>query len=691
MVKVPEEAMDVATESVQEAMVSEALVQFNATLEAAIREVHVDVSAFKQRMEQRVEELCVSNGPLAEAVTRLQEENLQLRAKLDALSRLVEGLAGVKVERGPAEVKEESLENGHAEIQSKTQEEQSGLIYSGGSESSQSNQFTSTYSDPLGSIGGSAHAAAAAPRYTRAPPPWRAKRQAEVNGTDAKGEKNVATAAQENGNQENSSDAAQTAEAAPQSYGPLTATMKPVTESSAVTSAVQSTVETPNTPDQDISGLLTKAHLPLTAMTKASSEAPAVPQPPASVPKATEETPVKPVESPAKCDAGEPQPHLPVTAMTTKPAPEGLTVTKPAQSPALVHKASAEAPTVEAGEYPFIRGTAGAKESRSQQVSQEQSGSASQTLAHLPLTAVTKNNSETSAAPKSEQTPASALNPPMPESPTVKRGEYPFRRDATQPKPHLPLTAMTTANTESSPSATTAVQSPTLSGLQESPVKPGEYPFKRVPVLKTPSPSLKRSVSFPQPAEKLLPSKSIIKSGFSPSLDKKATKSGVEFKPDVMKSQTLPRSNGAQAKRAMFERMNSEPIKPKDSKPKLKRSQSFGVSSASGIKQILLEWCRSKTIGYQNIDIQNFSSSWSDGMAFCALVHSFFPLEFDYNTLNPANRKHNLQLAFTTAEDQADCLRLIEVEDMLDMGDKPDPMCVFTYVQSLYNHLKKFE
>lgn len=39
--------------------------------------------------------------------------------------------------------------------------------------------------------------------------------------------------------------------------------------------------------------------------------------------------------------------------------------------------------------------------------------------------------------------------------------------------------------------------------------------------------------------------------------------------------------------------------RPKDSKPKLKRSQSFGVSSASGIKQILLEWCRSKTIGYQ--------------------------------------------------------------------------------------------
>ncbi|MCI4394347.1 hypothetical protein PGIGA_G00167550 [Pangasianodon gigas] len=128
-----------------------------------------------------------------------------------------------------------------------------------------------------------------------------------------------------------------------------------------------------------------------------------------------------------------------------------------------------------------------------------------------------------------------------------------------------------------------------------------------------------------------------------------------------------------------------------ESRPKLRRSQSLGTSSASGIKQLLLEWCRSKTIGYQHIDIHNFSSSWSDGMAFCALVHSFFPNEFDYNELNPAHHKHNLDLAFTTAEEKADCIRLIEVDDMMAMGPNPDPMCVFTYVQSLYNHLKRFE
>lgn len=39
----------------------------------------------------------------------------------------------------------------------------------------------------------------------------------------------------------------------------------------------------------------------------------------------------------------------------------------------------------------------------------------------------------------------------------------------------------------------------------------------------------------------------------------------------------------------------------------------------------------------------------------------------------------------------AHCDRLIEVDDMMVMGHKPDPMCVFTYVQSLYNHLRRFE
>ncbi|XP_068066923.1 smoothelin-like protein 2 isoform X2 [Anomalospiza imberbis] len=166
----------------------------------------------------------------------------------------------------------------------------------------------------------------------------------------------------------------------------------------------------------------------------------------------------------------------------------------------------------------------------------------------------------------------------------------------------------------------------------------------------------------------------------------------VERRRELVRSQTLPRTAGTQARKALFEKLERDDGKGKgESRAKLKRSLSFGVASASSIKQILLDWCRSKTIGYQHIDLQNFSSSWNDGMAFCALVHSFFPEAFDYNKLDPANRKQNFELAFTTAEKMAHCDRLIEVEDMMVMGHKPDPMCVFTYVQSLYSHLRRFE
>ncbi|NXY21060.1 SMTL2 protein, partial [Atrichornis clamosus] len=166
----------------------------------------------------------------------------------------------------------------------------------------------------------------------------------------------------------------------------------------------------------------------------------------------------------------------------------------------------------------------------------------------------------------------------------------------------------------------------------------------------------------------------------------------VERRRELVRSQTLPRTMGAQARKALFEKLERDDGKGKgESRAKLKRSLSFGVASASSIKQILLDWCRSKTIGYKHIDLQNFSSSWNDGMAFCALVHSFFPEAFDYNKLDPANRKQNFELAFTMAEKMAHCDRLIEVEDMMVMGHKPDPMCVFTYVQSLYSHLRRFE
>lgn len=273
--------------------------------------------------------------------------------------------------------------------------------------------------------------------------------------------------------------------------------------------------------------------------------------------------------------------------------------------------------------------------------------------------------------------------------------------------PHLPITATTkTAEIRAgSPISPSGARSPASdsSSLSQSPNSTHHSPTTTespAPLVKTWTPAPVRTLGSPWFQEKTnsAPAKCVTYSGL-PQQDRDSDvvsdRPGGERRRELVRSQTLPRNIGAQARRSIFEKLGAEANnrnpKPVDSKPKLKRSQSFGVSSASSIKQVLLEWCRSKTIGYQSIDIQNFSSSWSDGMAFCALVHSFFPTEFDYTALSPANRKHNFELAFGTAETKAGCDRLIEVDDMMIMGRKPDPMCVFTYVQSLYNHLRKFE
>ncbi|XP_048836561.1 smoothelin isoform X2 [Brienomyrus brachyistius] len=156
---------------------------------------------------------------------------------------------------------------------------------------------------------------------------------------------------------------------------------------------------------------------------------------------------------------------------------------------------------------------------------------------------------------------------------------------------------------------------------------------------------------------------------------------------ELMRAQTLPKTSAAQSRRAMIEKLEKESGGPANTAvARVQRSTSFGVPNANSIKQMLLDWCRAKTRSYENVDIQNFSSSWSDGMAFCALVHNFFPEAFDYSALSPSNRRHNFEVAFSTAEKLVDCPQLLDVEDMVRMRE-PDWKCVYTYLQEFYKGL----
>ncbi|XP_012997260.1 smoothelin isoform X2 [Cavia porcellus] len=161
-----------------------------------------------------------------------------------------------------------------------------------------------------------------------------------------------------------------------------------------------------------------------------------------------------------------------------------------------------------------------------------------------------------------------------------------------------------------------------------------------------------------------------------------------EKKKELMKAQSLPKTSASQARKAMIEKLEKEGTSGSPGGPRtgVQRSTSFGVPNANSIKQMLLDWCRAKTRGYEHVDIQNFSSSWSDGMAFCALVHNFFPEAFDYGQLSPQNRRQNFEVAFSSAETHADCPQLLDTEDMVRLRE-PDWKCVYTYIQEFYRCL----
>ncbi|CAD6216038.1 GSCOCG00011246001-RA-CDS [Cotesia congregata] len=74
------------------------------------------------------------------------------------------------------------------------------------------------------------------------------------------------------------------------------------------------------------------------------------------------------------------------------------------------------------------------------------------------------------------------------------------------------------------------------------------------------------------------------------------------------------------------------------------------VKNGGSKRNALLKWCQNKTIGYRNIDITNFSSSWNDGLALCAILHSYLPDKIPYDSLNPSDKKKNFYLAFSAAE-----------------------------------------
>ncbi|XP_060791985.1 cytospin-A isoform X2 [Neoarius graeffei] len=103
-------------------------------------------------------------------------------------------------------------------------------------------------------------------------------------------------------------------------------------------------------------------------------------------------------------------------------------------------------------------------------------------------------------------------------------------------------------------------------------------------------------------------------------------------------------------------------------------------------RNALLRWCQKKTEGYQNIDITNFSSSWNDGLAFCAVLHTYLPAHIPYQELNSQDKRRNFTLAFQAAE-SVGIKSTLDISEMVHT-ERPDWQSVMTYVTSIYKYFE---
>uniref|UniRef100_T1JAF1 Calponin-homology (CH) domain-containing protein n=1 Tax=Strigamia maritima TaxID=126957 RepID=T1JAF1_STRMM len=110
------------------------------------------------------------------------------------------------------------------------------------------------------------------------------------------------------------------------------------------------------------------------------------------------------------------------------------------------------------------------------------------------------------------------------------------------------------------------------------------------------------------------------------------------------------------------------------------------VKGGGSKRNALLKWCQSKTIGYKGIDITNFSSSWNDGLAFCALLHTYLPDRISYDELDAKNKRRNFTVAFRAAESVGIPCNL-NINEMITT-ERPDWQAIMTYVTAIYKHFE---
>ncbi|XP_029767029.1 EH domain-binding protein 1-like protein 1 isoform X2 [Terrapene carolina triunguis] len=126
---------------------------------------------------------------------------------------------------------------------------------------------------------------------------------------------------------------------------------------------------------------------------------------------------------------------------------------------------------------------------------------------------------------------------------------------------------------------------------------------------------------------------------------------------------------------------HKKPLLPEPAAPTAPPPEEEPPATSPGLvscSQSLLEWCQNVTAGYRGVRVTNFTTSWRNGLAFCAILHHFHPEKINYETLDPLAIKENNKLAYDGFASLG-ISRVLEPADMVFLT-VPDKLIVMTYL-----------
>ncbi|XP_052437354.1 protein-methionine sulfoxide oxidase mical3b isoform X4 [Carassius gibelio] len=115
--------------------------------------------------------------------------------------------------------------------------------------------------------------------------------------------------------------------------------------------------------------------------------------------------------------------------------------------------------------------------------------------------------------------------------------------------------------------------------------------------------------------------------------------------------------------------------------PRLTRQESVARYSK------LLSWCQEQTLGYMNVCVMDFTTSWRSGLALCALIHRFRPDLIDFASLEESEAELNGQLGLDMAEQEFGICPIMTGKEMSTL-EESDSLSMVMYLSQLYELLK---